>query len=227
MRHYTLVPVEIDGGHSYLHVLVNYPPKVSQQIVGGCPVVPDLLCGQLRWRSDQCHSPIHRATNLVNLLEAVSCFPGTLRSTGCKPPNTADEGRSLISFADDGGRRGELRRSARNDKRSSRSWCCCKRSSCNQFSVVRAEYRAGRRRGNQTCSRKQPEIRGTAENGGGRDILPVFTVPQLRALAPRAPFFSDGSAATLLDVVNFYDKRFSINLSAAEKKDLVNFLSSL
>ena len=54
-----------------------------------------------------------------------------------------------------------------------------------------------------------------------------FTVPQLRALAPRAPFFSDGSAATLLDVVNFYDKRFSINLSAAEKKDLVNFLSSL
>ena len=24
-----------------------------------------------------------------------------------------------------------------------------------------------------------------------------FTVPQLRALAPRAPFFSDGSAATL------------------------------
>jgi cytochrome c peroxidase len=54
-----------------------------------------------------------------------------------------------------------------------------------------------------------------------------FTVPQLRALAPRAPFFSDGSAATLLDVVNFYDKRFSIKLSAAEKKDLVNFLSSL
>ncbi|MGA2779667.1 MAG: hypothetical protein ABSF94_19100 [Steroidobacteraceae bacterium] len=54
-----------------------------------------------------------------------------------------------------------------------------------------------------------------------------FTVPQLRALAPRAPFFSDGSAATLLDVVNFYDKRFAINLTAAEKKDLVNFLSAL
>ena len=54
-----------------------------------------------------------------------------------------------------------------------------------------------------------------------------FTVPQLRALAPRAPFFSDGSAATLLDVVNFYDKRFAINFSASEKKDLVNFLNSL
>jgi cytochrome c peroxidase len=54
-----------------------------------------------------------------------------------------------------------------------------------------------------------------------------FTVPQLRAVASRAPFFSDGSAATLLDVVNFYDKRFSIGLTAVEKQDLVNFLGSL
>jgi cytochrome c peroxidase len=54
-----------------------------------------------------------------------------------------------------------------------------------------------------------------------------FTVPQLRGLAARAPYFSDGSAATLLDVVNFYDKRFSINLSPSEKVDLVNFLNSL
>jgi cytochrome c peroxidase len=54
-----------------------------------------------------------------------------------------------------------------------------------------------------------------------------LTVPQLRGLASRPPFFSDGSAATLLDVVNFYDKRFSINLTPAEKQDLVNFLDSL
>lgn len=47
-----------------------------------------------------------------------------------------------------------------------------------------------------------------------------FTVPQLRALAARAPYFSDGSAATLLDVVNFYDKRFSINLSPAREDGL-------
>ena len=53
------------------------------------------------------------------------------------------------------------------------------------------------------------------------------TVSTLRGLAARAPYFHDGSAATLLDVVNFYDRRFSIGLSAQEKVDLVNFLNSL
>jgi cytochrome c peroxidase len=54
-----------------------------------------------------------------------------------------------------------------------------------------------------------------------------FTVPQLRALASHPPYFSDGSAAALLDVVNFYNNRFNINLSAQDKQDLVNFLNSL
>jgi len=54
-----------------------------------------------------------------------------------------------------------------------------------------------------------------------------FTVAQLRALSSHPPYFSDGSAATLMDVVNFYNKRFSINLSDQDKQDLVNFLNSL
>lgn len=53
------------------------------------------------------------------------------------------------------------------------------------------------------------------------------TVSSLRGLAARAPYFHDGSAATLLDVVNFYDRRFSIGLSTQDKADLVNFLNSL
>jgi cytochrome c peroxidase len=53
------------------------------------------------------------------------------------------------------------------------------------------------------------------------------TVPSLRALAAHEPYFSDGSAATLMDVVNVYDKRFSIGLTKKEKNDLVNFLGSL
>jgi cytochrome c peroxidase len=53
------------------------------------------------------------------------------------------------------------------------------------------------------------------------------TVPALRGLAARAPYFHDGSAATLMDVVNFYDRRFSIGLSAQDKADLVNFLNAL
>jgi cytochrome c peroxidase len=51
--------------------------------------------------------------------------------------------------------------------------------------------------------------------------------PILRGLAARAPYFHNGSAQTLLDVVNFYDRRFTLQLSAQEKADLVAFLSAL
>jgi cytochrome c peroxidase len=51
--------------------------------------------------------------------------------------------------------------------------------------------------------------------------------PILRGLASRAPYFHNGSAATLLDVVNFYDQRFAIGFTAQQKTDLVNFLNAL
>jgi len=51
--------------------------------------------------------------------------------------------------------------------------------------------------------------------------------PILRGLAARAPYFHNGSAATLLDVVNFYDQRFGIGFSRQQKNDLVNFLRTL
>lgn len=54
-----------------------------------------------------------------------------------------------------------------------------------------------------------------------------FKGPVLRALATRAPYFHNGSAATLLDAVNFYDTRFQIGMTAAEKSDLVAFLRTL
>jgi cytochrome c peroxidase len=46
-------------------------------------------------------------------------------------------------------------------------------------------------------------------------------------LAARAPYFHNGSAATLTDVVNFYNQRFNIGLTDQQKQDLVNFLSTL
>jgi cytochrome c peroxidase len=52
-------------------------------------------------------------------------------------------------------------------------------------------------------------------------------VPVLRGLASRAPYFHNGSAASLLDVVNFYDTRFSIGFTDQQKFDLVNFLETL
>jgi hypothetical protein len=51
--------------------------------------------------------------------------------------------------------------------------------------------------------------------------------PVLRGLAARAPYFHNGSAATLDDVVNFYDQRFGIGFTDQEKTDLVAFLQTL
>lgn len=54
-----------------------------------------------------------------------------------------------------------------------------------------------------------------------------FKGPILRGLAARAPYFHNGSAATLRDVVNFYDERFGIGFTHQQKTDLVNFLNTL
>lgn len=51
--------------------------------------------------------------------------------------------------------------------------------------------------------------------------------PVLRGLAARAPYFHNGSALTLDDAVEFYDKRFNIGFTAQEKEDLVAFLKTL
>jgi len=50
---------------------------------------------------------------------------------------------------------------------------------------------------------------------------------QLRALSSRAPYFHDGSAATLADVLTFYNKRFDIKFTAQEEQDLISFLNTL
>ena len=51
--------------------------------------------------------------------------------------------------------------------------------------------------------------------------------PILRGLAARAPYFHNGSAARLEDVINFYDQRFNMKLTSEEKADLVAFLKTL
>lgn len=51
--------------------------------------------------------------------------------------------------------------------------------------------------------------------------------PILRGLPARAPYFHNGSAEALEDVVEFYDKRFNIGFTAQEKKDLIAFLNTL
>ncbi len=51
--------------------------------------------------------------------------------------------------------------------------------------------------------------------------------PILRGLAARAPYFHNGSAVSLSDVLTFYDKRFSVGFTDQDKTDLIAFLNSL
>jgi hypothetical protein len=54
-----------------------------------------------------------------------------------------------------------------------------------------------------------------------------FKGPILRSLAARAPYFHNGSAQSLGDVVDFYNQRFGIGFTAQEKSDLIAFLKAL
>jgi cytochrome c peroxidase len=54
-----------------------------------------------------------------------------------------------------------------------------------------------------------------------------FKGPILRAVASHPPFFHNGMAATLDDVVDFYNIRFKADFTARERQDLVAFLKAL
>ena len=51
--------------------------------------------------------------------------------------------------------------------------------------------------------------------------------PILRGLAARAPYFHNGSANTLEDVLDFYTGRFGVFFTNQEKSDLIAFLNAL
>lgn len=54
-----------------------------------------------------------------------------------------------------------------------------------------------------------------------------FKVPGLRGLATHPPYFHDGSAASIAEVVEYVDARFAIELTTEEKRDLEAFLAAL
>lgn len=68
---------------------------------------------------------------------------------------------------------------------------------------------------------------GRALITGKRADIGKFKVPTLRGLAARPPYFHDGGATTLMDVVNFYNFTFDIGLTEGQKNDLVTFLQAL
>jgi cytochrome c peroxidase len=79
----------------------------------------------------------------------------------------------------------------------------------------------------QTFDKYQTTDPGMGLISGNCADLGKFKVPRLNGLAARAPYFHNGNAATLQQLVAFYDKRFNIGLSAQDEQDLINFLNSL
>ena len=77
-----------------------------------------------------------------------------------------------------------------------------------------------------------PFLHAPAETGmepvyATRSATGMYRTSPLRGIWQHPPYFHDGRAATLGDVVNHYDRHFNLNLSAQQKADLVEFLKSL
>jgi cytochrome c peroxidase len=80
---------------------------------------------------------------------------------------------------------------------------------------------------NKTYDEYQTTDPGMGLITGSCSDLGKFKVPRLNGLAARAPYFHNGNAASVSQLVDFYNTRFSIGLTAQDKQDLINFLTSL
>ena len=82
-------------------------------------------------------------------------------------------------------------------------------------------------RNNVTGARTQTTDPGRALITGRWNDIGRFKIPTLRGLAARPPYFHNGIATTLDDVVTFYETRFNIGLTAQDRIDLAAFLRAL
>jgi mono/diheme cytochrome c family protein len=72
-----------------------------------------------------------------------------------------------------------------------------------------------------------PDETGMDATYAERTATKMYRTTPLRALLAHPPYFHDGSAATLADVVTHYDAQFELGLTAEEQADLVEYLNSL
>jgi mono/diheme cytochrome c family protein len=72
----------------------------------------------------------------------------------------------------------------------------------------------------------EPEPNGEPSYAS-RSATKQYRTAPLKGLWQHAPYFHNGTAATLSDVVETYDSRKSLGLTADQKADLVQFLKSL
>ena len=82
-------------------------------------------------------------------------------------------------------------------------------------------------RNKQTGETRRLTDAGRGNITGRWEDLGLFKTPTLRGLAARAPYFHNGTAATLEDVVRHYETRFGFIYTDDERADLVAFLNAL
>ena len=75
-------------------------------------------------------------------------------------------------------------------------------------------------------------LHAAAETGmdpryAARTANKAYRTTPLRGLLQHAPYFHDGSAANLGEVVDHYNQVLGLNLSAVQKKDLIEYLKTL
>jgi cytochrome c peroxidase len=82
-------------------------------------------------------------------------------------------------------------------------------------------------RNRMTGQERQLTDTGRGNVTGLWDDLGRFKTPTLRALAARAPYFHNGIAATLEDVVRHYEQQLGFVFDEHQRADLVAFLKAL
>ena len=73
----------------------------------------------------------------------------------------------------------------------------------------------------------EPAEVGMDPSYAARTATGKYRTTPLRGLWQHPPYFHDGSAPDLMSVVDHYDRLFDLNLTDAEKADLVEYLKSL
>ena len=86
--------------------------------------------------------------------------------------------------------------------------------------------------GNGTDNNDGGKLHAAAETGvdgayAARTPAKAYRTTPLRALWQHPPYFHDGSAATLADVVTHYNRVRALNLTAGQQRELVEYLKSL
>ena len=73
----------------------------------------------------------------------------------------------------------------------------------------------------------RPEETGMDPTYAERTTQKAYRTTPLRGLWQHAPYFHDGSAKTLDDVVAHYDRVRDLHLTSGQKHDLVQYLKTL